>query len=72
MVRWGFCAGGCRRCAICRAIFGANVDSIFDSTDNSAFDSALGGAFHAVFLWTDQSSIIHDPLFVQVFCFVDA
>jgi hypothetical protein len=72
VVRRGFCAGGCRRCAICRAIFGANVDSIFDSTDNSAFDSALGDAFHAVFFWTDQGAIVHDALFVQIFFVIDA
>jgi hypothetical protein len=73
---WSFCAGGCRRCAICRAIFaafcGANFDAILDSADNSAFDSALAAAFHAVFLWAVQGSIIHDAPFVQVFCFVDA
>jgi len=75
LVRKCFCTGGCRGCAICRAIFaaffGADFDSIFDSTDISAFDSALA-AFYAVFFRTDQGSIIHDPLFVQVFFFVDA
>jgi hypothetical protein len=73
---WSFCAGGCRRCAICRAIFaafvGADVDSIFGSIDNSVFGNVLGDAFRAVFFWNDQGAIVHDALFVQIPFALDA
>ena len=76
MVRKCFCTGGCRGCAICRAIFaaffGADFDSIFGSIDNSVFGNALGDAFRAVFFWNDQGAIVHDALFVQIFFAIDA
>jgi hypothetical protein len=76
VVRRGFCAGGCCRCAICRAIFaaffGADFDSIFGSIHNSVFGNALGDAFLAVFFWNDQGAIVHDALFVQISFAIDA
>jgi hypothetical protein len=75
LVRECFCSGGCRSCAIFRAIFAAGLgpvfDSFFDSIGGSVFGGALGDTVRAVD-GTDSSSIIHDSLLIQAFFCLDA
>jgi hypothetical protein len=74
LVRKCFCTGGCRGCAIVRALFGAGLGSgagfvsIFDSTGGSDFGGSLGDAVHAIF--GTVRSAIHDTLLVRPFCFI--
>ena len=72
MVRECFCSGGCRSCAIFRAIFSAGPGPVFvsilDATGGSVFRGSLGDVLHAVFGTVRVA--VHDALFIQIFCFV--